>query len=453
MLTLAATMASGQKYSITFKIAEAKDSVAYIGQHFRDQYIIRDTARLANGCYTFEGKRNWPRGIYALVDASRKKGIADFVIDGSQQFTVAMDAAHRATSVKGSDANKSMFAYINTINDAKAEQKKLNQQLSTADSLKARKGLQALNKKMDLYESNSFAKHKGELFFDLVRMFDGPEVPAEAADKGYYYRQHYWDGIDLSDHSLIFTPNLFNKVNLYFFGLLYNSDTDTITHYADRLLQTIEHDSTMMNYVLEYIMPKYYRSTKNIGWDAAWCYLVRKYYLTGKCPWATAGDLYNKQKTCEFLEKSLIGAHGAELWMADTNQSPNPRDWKSSHRQPYPYVILWFWDPDCNHCQEQTDELIELYNSLTAAGTRNFEVYAVGYESDVEKWKRYVREHHLPFVNVGGPNVNVDYQEAYNVHGAPTMIILNKKRDIIMNKTLPTESIIPFLEDYEKKHK
>jgi thiol-disulfide isomerase/thioredoxin len=206
----------------------------------------------------------------------------------------------------------------------------------------------------------------------------------------------------------------------------------------------------MMRYFMDYIMPKYYRSTKNIGWDATWCHLVRRYYLSGKCPWASQSELTNKRKSVEFLEQSLIGAIGQELYMADTNQSPDPKDWISSHRFPQKYVILWFWDPDCHHCQEQTTTLKALYDSLSAAGNKIFEVYAIGFESDVAKWKKYVREHELPFVNVGGTNVNIDYQVAYNVHGAPTMIILNEERRIIMNKVLATKEILPFLKRYEE---
>ena len=48
--------------------------------------------------------------------------------------------------------------------------------------------------------------------------------------------------------------------------------------------------------------------------------------------------------------------------------------------------------------------------------------------------------------------MNVDYQEAYNVHGAPTMILLNADRQIIMNKTLATKMVLPFIENYEKSH-
>ena len=75
----------------------------------------------------------------------------------------------------------------------------------------------------------------------------------------------------------------------------------------------------------------------------------------------------------------------------------------------------------------------------------------MGFEADVAKWKKYVREHELPFVNVGGSNVNIDYQVAYNVHGAPTMIILNEERRIIMNKVIATKEILPFLKRYEEQ--
>ena len=74
-------------------------------------------------------------------------------------------------------------------------------------------------------------------------------------------------------------------------------------------------------------------------------------------------------------------------------------------------------------------------------------------ESDVKKWIKYVRDHKLPFINVGGPNVNIDYQVAYNVHGAPTMIILNEERKIIMNKVIATKEILPFLKRYEEQQK
>lgn len=456
---LALPQMKAQRYEITFVLpSTVKDSMLYIGQHYRDKLVPMDSAtRSADGSYTFRGSRKWERGIYALFAPKQEKSMADFTIDGSQKFSIAYsDAVKPANAtVKGSEACKAMMAYAARIDQAKAQSKDIESRKKSADPAvraAAEKEMEQLSKEMETFQETTLNANQKWRFFQLVKMFNGPTVPEETADKSLYYRSHFWDGIDLSDHSLTRTPDLFNKMNYYFFGVLYYADADTICRYADKVLQPIEGDTLMLRYFLDFIMPRYYRSTKNIGWDQVWCYLVHRYYLSGKCTWAKPSEIANKRQTAAFLEQSLIGAMGQELYMADTNQSSNPQDWISSHRFPQKYVILWFWDPDCHHCQEQTATLKTLYDSLSAAGNKVFEVYAVGYEADVAKWKRYVKEHQLPFVNVGGSNVNIDYQEAYNVHGAPTMIILNAERRIIMNKVLPTSSILPFLERYEKDH-
>ena len=452
---------SAQNYEITLKPEKFSDSMLYIGQHFRDEFVLMDsTVRRADGSYCFKGKKNWDRGVYAFVkrEVNKKKkenklvGLTDFVIDGSQKFTITADSNFRDSKMKvsGSDACKEMYAYKGKVSEARAEAKKINERLKGADSVAAKKDQEALNERMEKYEKTTMEKNKNQLFFQLAKEFSGPEVPDEVENKAIYYRTHYWDGINLKDHSLMRTPDLFNKMNYYFFGVLYHADADTICRYADMTLQKMEGDTAMMRYFMDFIMPRYYRSTKNIGWDQVWCFLVETYYLKGRCGWATEGEIASKKKQARFLEKSLIGAYGQELIMSDTTQLPSHRI--SSHRLPQKYVILWFWDPDCHHCQEQTAALIEVYNKLESEGKRVFEVYAVGYEADVEKWKRYVKNHNLPFINVGGPNVNIDYQEAYNVHGAPTMIILNADRQIIMNKSIPASSLMPFIEQYERLH-
>ena len=461
LLAVLMPAAWAQKYEMKFVFAkeDAHDSVLYMGQHFRDGFVTVDSASVSSdNTYIFKGKRKWVPGIYALYGKEAKKELLDFTIDGSLRFEFHLAKGNKVENplydIKGSPANQAMFAYKNRIEQATKQVRDINQR-KKSDNAKVRdeaeNEMDLLTKKMTAYEKAMLDDNQNYRFFQLVKMFSGPNVPDEVEDKALYYRTHYWDDVNFADHSLVYTPDLFNKMNYYFFGVLFHSETDTVCRYADMLFHKIENDTLMLRYFMDFIMPKYYRSTKNIGWDATWCYLVREYYLKGKCPWASQSELTNKRQTVEFLEQSLIGAMGQELYMADTNQSPDPKDWISSHRFPQKYVILWFWDPDCHHCQEQTASLKALYDSLSATGNKVFEVYAVGYESDVAKWKKYVREHELPFVNVGGTNVNIDYQEAYNVHGAPTMIILNEERRIIMNKVIATKEILPFLKRYEEQ--
>lgn len=459
LLLCTALGAGAQTYSFTFRLNGMEDSMLYIGRHYRDEVTLLDSAKRGpDGGYIFRGKQKWSRGIYALVRQDRTKQIGDFAIDESRKFTIIGDAKLNATSVtvKGCLSNEQMFSYMSTVQEARKEIEEINKRKKdSATKSQAEADEKALVDRMDRYEATVRHPKKPMVFFDLVNACENATVPDSVENKAYYYRAHYWDKLfeaPLSTlHSqLIYSPQLFNKVNYFFFGLLYHADSDTICSELDRLMKRFEGDTAMQRYVLDFITPKYFRSTKNIGWDAVWCHIASEYYLKGRCPWATEGTLHNMRYNYDRIKQSLIGAHGQELWMLDTTQIDAPEHWFSSHRFPEKYVILWFWDPDCHHCQEQSAELKTLYDSLLTAPDRRFEVYAIGYESDVDKWVKYVREHEFHFVNVGGPNVNIDYQEAYNVHGAPTMIILNEKRDIIMNKVIPVKQILPFLDNYEK---
>ena len=472
-LTIAMTLgAVAQQYSFTFIPKGRTDTVLYIGRYYRDAVTLVDSARVSGGKYVFKGRRAWERGLYALVAQDGKKVVTDFCIDGSRKFTIRGNEKLSATSVTvaGCKVNRQMFEYIATENKAKHD----------VDSLRALKQDDAVDKiieRMGAYEATACHPKNPNVFFELQNACSPADVPEWVEDKNTYYRMHHWDSLfsvfseqcsvfsdaaspktataqintkHLTLNTLLHSPQLFSKMNYFFFGMLYYANSDTIIADIDRLMVKIGDDTALGRYVLDFIEPRYYRS-KNIGWDAVWCHLQENYYQRGRCPWATEGTLYNMRYNYNRIRQSIIGAHGQELWMADTNQSSDPRDWISSHRFPTRYVILWFWDPDCHHCQEQSEELKKLYDDMVARGEKRFEVYAVGYESDVKKWKNYVREHKFNWVNVGGTNVNIDYQEAYNVHGAPTMIILNERRDIIMNKVLHTGNIMSFLDEYEKK--
>lgn len=463
-LTAFSTIQAQNSYKITFNSNSIPSGKYYIGQHFRDKFELVDSANAQNNSIIFSGKKKLDTGVYTLLDDKKKK-LFDFMIDDSRTFTITFDDKHsnEGMKVKGSQANNLMFEYMTKLDWANSRSKTINEKMKDpAKKVEAKKEMDELSEEMKSFIDNYIKNNSKYRFTKLVKMFNKIDVPDKIPEgckdtnlrewQASYYRSHFWDLVDLKDHSLIYTPQLFDKMNYYFFGVLYYMDSDTITHYAHHVLDRMVGDSTMLRYFLEFITPNYERSTKNIGWDQVFVNLVNDYYLSGKCPWATKADLFSKKQTVDFLSQSLIGAMGKELLMADTNQSPDPKDWISSHAFPQKYVMLWFWDPDCNHCKKQTAELKTLYDSLTAAGNKIFEVYAVGYESDVQKWLNYVHKHELPFVNVGGPNVNIDYQEAYNVHGAPTMILLNADRQIIMNKTLPTKSVLPFIERYEKEH-
>ncbi|MGX8713765.1 MAG: DUF4369 domain-containing protein, partial [bacterium] len=126
-----AGMADAQQYKLTFKLDGATDTMLYIGRHFRDKFIIVDSARhRKDGSYCFQGKRTWNRGIYALMQQDREKAIGDFSIDDSRQFTITADAKLSPSSVKvkGSESNSQMFSYLSVDADAKKQMEEIRKQ-------------------------------------------------------------------------------------------------------------------------------------------------------------------------------------------------------------------------------------------------------------------------------------------------------------------------------------
>ena len=205
-------------------------------------------------------------------------------------------------------------------------------------------------------------------------------------------------------------------------------------------------------------MPKgnHYETSKMLGHDGVFVHLVKNNHMQGKCTWIDEDLLRKYEKRVKHLDPLLIGKQSVELLIPDTSMTDDVRLWHSSYRLPKPYVILWFYDPDCPTCKKESEKLSKLYDSLERVGARNFDVYAIGNDADIARWKKYVKEHNYPWINVGGNKANVDYLDAYNIYetGNPAMFILNEKREIILNRRIEISTIPEFLQQYEKrKHK
>ena len=57
------------------------------------------------------------------------------------------------------------------------------------------------------------------------------------------------------------------------------------------------------------------------------------------------------------------------------------------------YTILIFWDPTCSHCKIEVPKLCQYYDSLKSKGL--VEVFAVGIESDIELWKKFIKDNFI----------------------------------------------------------
>lgn len=446
---------------IVFNVAGAPDTSLCLTIMYNGKYIIKDTAeRVSPGVFRCRSEQPLQEGFYTLV-SNNAKPYMSFIMSANQRFTASMDTTGsvNAISFKNSPENDEMLRFQRKASEG---QKQLvayrKQQAANKDNQDSidfyTAKIKELNAEMQDFIGDLIARNPNYLFSKMQRV--GREIPLPDPDTNNaeflpaYYRQHYWDNIDLSDSRLIFTPVFEPKMKEYFGKVLQYQDVDTINKYVDMVLARTESDSLMYRYCIDWLA-RYYETSKYIGYDGVFVHIVKNNHLQGKCTWIDETLLKKYAKRVSHIEPLLIGTPAVELIIPDTTQSSDMRTWISSHRLPKEYTILWFFDPDCPKCNKQTALLKQLYDSLETAGTRNFDVYAIGNDSDVARWKKYVKDKKLPWYNVGGNRGNVDYLTIYNIYesGNPSMFIINKRKEIILNRSIEIMAIPEFLKQYE----
>lgn len=449
---------------LRFNIVGSNDTVAYLAVHYKDRFILMDTMRpLKRGQFISTGKDTLKGGLYSLISQSHKPYLS-FILDGKQNFTISGDTSGNVDNITvvNSPQNIKLLEFSQKSYHAGLSIKEYREKIKQFETLKLQdsitdyqKYIKQVSEDMNTY-IQTLIKNDGQTLFGKMQkayqMIDIPEMPIkpdgtrDSLFPSNYYKQHYFDNIDLTDSRLIYTPVLYPKITDYVTKVLQYAESDTIMHYINLLMDKMLPKDEIYRYVLDYLT-YYYETSKVLGHDAVFVNLAKTYQLQGKCEWLDTIILDKYARKIAKMEPTLIGNQAPFLTMPDTNMSQDVTQWHSIYDIKSDYLLLWFFDPDCGTCKRETKKLVEFYN--TQAKDLGIEVYSICIDNDIDRWKRYIKENKLPFICVGGNTANIDFREVYNVLGTPAMFILDKNHKIILNKRIDIEQIPELLQQYE----
>lgn len=455
-------------HEIVFNIKGAKDTIVYLVIHYNEKLILKDSVKpSAPGKYIFKGANRYDDGLYSLV-SDKKSLYLNFILDNNQHFEYNLDTTGIVDnfSVKNSPENTEMLRFQKKTASAQklagqwSKKRKEFEDAGNTDSAEYYKAkLESINDEMMTFIDEFIASNPDFLFSKMQKSYktiDIPDYKTEDGTQDYsrqaaYYRQHYWDNFDLGDHRFIYIPSFEPKLKDYFLKLIYHSESDTINKYVDLFLKKTEKDTFMYHYCVDWLSYQF-ETSKVIGHDAVFYHIAKNNQLKGKCYWLDEDVIAKYQKRIKRIEPVLIGKIAPELVIPDTTLPEDMLKWHSSYKIDKPYTILWFYDPDCPTCKKESKKLREVYDSLENIGKRNFEVYAIANDSDIDRWKKYVKENAYPWIQVGGNKGNIDYLDYFNIYemGNPAMFVLNSRHEIILNKRIDMYNLPQFLEEYEK---
>jgi len=263
-----------------------------------------------------------------------------------------------------------------------------------------------------------------------------------------YYREHYFDNFDLADDALIRMPKPFyrDKVKDYL-EKLFVPQPDTITRAINKIAAQAKKNPEAYKYMISTVL-FLYQTPEIMGLDEVFVNLYNRYFATGEMDyWANAQLKKNLKEYADKVSRAMIGRTAPNLTMQDQNLQP-----KSLYDIKKKYTVIYFFDPDCGHCRQESPKLVDFYNKNK---TRyDLEVFAVSADTSIKKLKDYIKEMKMTWITVDGPRsyITEHYRNLYFTETTPTIYILDEKKKVIARK-LPVEKLDEFLSNYEKFQK
>ena len=466
------TIKAQNAYDIKINLKHCKDTIAYLTFYQFDKNMIVDTcSNIKNGKIVFNGKKKLYKGIYSLVGQG-KSIYFDFIVDDeNQNLDISSESVSNYKELlkcNNSKIQNDFFDYIKYFEVQRVEFESYfskTKGLSKKDSTDYMSGKQKIiNENIESYEKSFILKNKGTFISDALNLKIEKylkEIPKASNGRPdsiavyNYYKKHYWDGVDFKDDGLARTPFFHGRLTRYFESVVIRHP-DSISVEIDRIMNQAVEGSIMYKLLLANFVNKY-ETSKVMGFDKVFVYIVDKYFKTGK-----ANDIYNDDNIvnniinrANILRPLLLEEIAPELPMIPienhdkivkmgfenaktseeltkifySNTAEIEKTFLKLHSVKAKYTLLVFWDVDCSHCQVEIPKLIELYHQLLK-DKFDVKVFCVYTQQEFEKYKKYVEEKKLDWLNVyDGVHYN-NLKDKYDIYSTPVIYILDKDKRI-----------------------
>ncbi|CAN0067207.1 unnamed protein product, partial [Chrysoparadoxa australica] len=377
----------GQGHKIDFTIKGLPDSAITVGYHMGNQKYALDTIPIKNESFSIQGADPLKQGLYFIYTPGY---YFEFIVK-EQVFSIhsVYGKGYEEVKVKGSEENQIFRDFQVKMNTTRKELMDLKAQLDTTqDSLVIIQKIKEKEQAM-VGQRRLIAMENQETFLSaFLNLMQEPETPGfeniddpslRRVHQYNYYSSHYFDRVQLDNEALIRTPLLQPKVMKYFDQVI-PQHPDTINQEIDIIFEKVGDSDELFRYWLISFYNKYQES-KIMGMDKVVVHLMEDYFLSERADWLNEEGIEKIKEEVTFTKHSLIGNEAPTMELVDTLNQPFYFE-----QIPDPFVLLYFYDPDCGHCKKKTPVLVDEYDALRDLG---IEVVAVCTVTDVERWKSY----------------------------------------------------------------
>ena len=426
------------------------DSSVLLTSYYGNKIKLVDTATMHAGVFNFS-KTNYPGGMYMLASPSKNK-LIEFIINNESGFTLQTDTTSPGqVAVNGSIENKLFFKHLQLRNDTYRQAMKIIDMQANEDTQpyqieEAEAKLDSLKKVLEQEEKGIISTYPDLFITEILKANKEIKIPLSIADDSLqsylYYKEHFWDNLQLSDERLLRTPIIDQKLQTYFDRVIF-LDPDSTIAAIDKVVSLARPSDEVVSYLLWYFIAKY-QNPQYMGFDAVFVHLVDQYFLKEEVRNTTPSILEKLKERSDNLKPLLIGASAPDLLLMDTNDR-----FVSFRNLDADYILLLFWDFNCDVCENEIAELQKLLDTINY----KISIYAVNTNSDLARWEKEIRARNMNWINVNGTHsITSDFHELYDISGTPRMFLLDHEKKIIA-KHFKVAQLILIIENQLLKHK
>lgn len=471
-LFMLASLAQDKGYSYKFKVEGLKDTTVYLANYYGGKMYYNDTTQVnGKGEFEFTGDTPKPGGIYAIIFPDRQTYFELIVNEPSFTLETKQPDLVKNMKVKGSPENEAFYKFVRRMTETQREVQRINAKKegkSGEELEKVEAELTQLAEENEAFRQGFVEEHKDLFAAKVLNATRDPEVPEppmledgteDSTFQFRYFKEHYFDYVDMSDERMIRTSVLHNKID-YYIDKLTPQVSDSICSAVDYLVSMSGDTGLIFKYIVQYITNKYERS-KIMGMDAVFVCMADKYYSTEKVWWLDSAQLAEILDTYETRKNLIIGQKAENIVLLDPEEN-----WKGLYDIEEPYTVLIFWDPNCGHCKKELPKLKTFYDEWKSKGV---EVFAVSTEFENKDWSAFLEKNELKdWVNVSdNPEVNknaikyitagnttlnsLNFRDYWDIFSTPQIYLLDKEK-VIVGKRLAAEQLPDIIQQHQKLH-
>ncbi len=440
-----------QKCDIKIKVDGLAPGVIQFAGTYADQTYFIDTFKIvAEGNIAIKQDTLFKPGLYYVIFPGNMN--IQLLLDKDQEFemSTAMSDLIGNMSVKGSLDNEILYQSFMTQQglekriqplQIKAQGKNAND----PDVIAYNKALDENKAERRKQLAEYITKYPNAFVTIFKKAGQNPEIKDIRTSNGTpdlvkqasIFRSEYWNHMDFKDTRLLSTPVIANKVKQYFLDLI-PQHQDSLVQHANVLLTKTLVNPELFKYISNWLLLKFEPGkTTLMDGEAVFTTVVLNFFKKENVSWLKDGDLRAIQQRANEMKGSLLNAKGQDVI------AKNPQgETKSIYALKSPYVVVYLFHTDCEHCQAETPKLAKMYPQLKSRG---IEVFAIAVNTTDAEWKKFVQQYNMQaFTNVFDPS-NVSVYGKYFVDNTPEIYVLNRDRKII-GKNLKVEQINTILD-------